>query len=196
MTIAVKFRDGRGKKYPYFKEITCLGNYNDIVSIDCPHSQLTELPTLPSSLEYLSCHSNQLTELPTLPSSLEELQCTNNQLTELPKLPDSLKYLDCSDNQITELPTLPESLKELDCSYNQLREIPKLPDFLEYVYCSNNPIHDFIQNHFDGNVIIYQEKKLAIQKISNWFLECKGNPKYAYCRKVVNRGYDDLNNSV
>ena len=118
--------------------------------------------------------------------SFEEITCLDNY--------NDIVFINCCDNQLTELPELPDSLKILKCYNNQLREIPKLPDFLEYVYCSNNPIHDFIQNHFDGNVIIYKEKKLAIQKISNWFLECKGNPKYAYCRRVVNQGYDDLNN--
>ena len=68
---------------------------------------------------------------------------------------------------------------------------------------SINPIYDFIQIYFNknnNNILInvneYQEWKLNYQKkfvlkIENWFLECKGNPKYAYCRKVVNTMYDE-----
>ena len=216
MPIDVKFQDGRKERYDSFKKIICLDNYNNnIISISCYDNQLTELPTLPDSLKYLNCNNNQLTELPTLPDSLTQLYCYKNQLTNLPTLPDSLKELYCSNNQLTELPSLPDSLIKLCCWNNKLTELPTLPDNLKKILCSdnkltelpdlpdslkitfnNNPIYDFIQNHFDGNVIIYQENKLVVQKISDWFLECKGNPKYAYCRRVVNQGYDDLNNSV
>jgi len=38
-----------------------------------------------------------LTELPDLPSNLEYLNCSGNPLTELPLLPDGLQYLKCFD---------------------------------------------------------------------------------------------------
>ena len=31
-----------------------------------------------------------------------------------------------------------------------------------------------------------------VNKIGDWFLECKYNPKYKYCQDTVNREYDDL----
>ena len=31
----------------------------------------------------------------------------------------------------------------------------------------------------------------AVLKISNWFLECKYNPKYKYCKDRINRLYDE-----
>ena len=38
------------------------------------------------------------------------------------------------------------------------------------------------------------EKKYKKQSniIGEWFLDCKYNPKYKYCRNMVNRGYDSL----
>jgi hypothetical protein len=92
-------------------------------------------------------------------------------------------------------------LKEIWCYDNQLTESPKLPDNLEILYCYNNQIYDFIQTYFNknNNIIMnineYREwkinyQKIFVLKIEYWFLECKGNPKYSYCRKVVNTMYD------
>ena len=64
----------------------------------CYNNQLTSLPQLPESLEWLFCYNNQLTSLPKLPEGLEELHCYNNQLTSLPKLPKSLRWLYCKHN--------------------------------------------------------------------------------------------------
>jgi len=65
----------------------------------------------------------------------------------------------------------------------------------------NNPIYYSITTFLNDDLEQYQEwkqnwKRKFVRKIEDAFLECKGNPKYAYCRRVVNRGYDDLNNSV
>ena len=48
----------------------------------------------------LNCWNNQLTSLPELPKSLEYLYCDHNQLTSLPVLPKSLKRLYCRDNNL------------------------------------------------------------------------------------------------
>jgi len=37
---------------------------------------------------------------------------------------------------------------------------------------------------------IEQQKKATLQ-ISNWFLECKYNPKYKYCKDRLNKLYDE-----
>ena len=56
---------------------------------------------------------------------------------------------------------------------------------------------DFVDNYFYGSKIAYFEwkdsyKKIYVSKLSNWFLECKYNPKYKYCRDRVNSEYDEL----
>ena len=99
---------------------------------------LTSLPTLPSTLTWLSCSGNKLTSLPTLPSTLTELYCSDNQLTSLPTLPSTLTTLYCSNNKLTSLPTLPSSLTHLYCNNNPLRTLPKLPKSLLYFDFSNN----------------------------------------------------------
>ena len=40
--------------------------------------------------------------------------------------------------------------------------------------------------------IYYNEVKVFANKIASWFLECKYNPHYKYCRDRVNSGYDKL----
>ncbi|MEZ4739697.1 MAG: T9SS type A sorting domain-containing protein [Flavobacteriales bacterium] len=50
---------------------------------------------------------NDLSTLPELPSTLEWLDCDNNSISLLPELPDSLAYFKCGDNQLRCLPTLP-----------------------------------------------------------------------------------------
>jgi len=37
-------------------------------------------------------------------------------------------------------------------------------------------------------------KRIFSNKIGNWFLECKYNPKYLYCRKRLMKEYDEFYN--
>ena len=97
-----------------------------------------------------------------------KLYCSNNQITSLSlNMMINLEYLDCSNNQITNLDNLPYNLKKLDCY--------------------NNPIYHLIKNYFDDDFkkySIWRKKflKKFIFKIEDWFLECKYNPKYKYCK--------------
>ena len=126
-------------------------------------------------------------------TTFEEITCLSNY--------NDIIKLECNNNQLTVLPELPDNLEILYCYNNQLTELPKLPDSITRLTCYHNPIYDFLKSYFNKNDEIknineYQEWKLNYQKkfilkIENWFLECKGNPKYAYCRKVVNTFYDE-----
>ncbi len=117
-----------------------LSRFYRLTSLDCSKNQLTQLPSLPSTLTHLYCYENQLRQLPTLPPALEFLSCNNNQLTQLPTLPSTLIYLVCNNNQLRQLPTLPPTLIQLDCKYNQLRQLPTLPSILTYLFCEDNQL--------------------------------------------------------
>jgi len=176
-----------------FDELIQLDNYNDIIKIHCDHNELTTLPKLPNNLEKLCCSYNQLTMLPKLPNSLEELRCYYNQLTLLPELPNSLEKLSCFYNQLTILPELPTNLEELGCGSNRLTFLPKLPNSLNDFYYDNNPVYYYIHDKFGGNMeLYYKENKIFANKIGEWFLECKYNPEYKYCRDRVDKEYDKL----
>ena len=117
-----------------------LSRFYRLTILDCSKNQLTQLPTLPSTLTGLYCNNNQLTQLPTLPPTLQNLDCNNNQLTQLPILPPKLIYLVCCYNQLRQLPTLPPTLTDLDCKYNQLTQLPTLPSILRFLLCYENQL--------------------------------------------------------
>ena len=176
-------------------ELIKLENYNNIINIDCSDCNLKELPKLPNSLIELYCNNNYLKELPEIPDSVEYLNCENNLLTVIPKLPTNLEAFYCSNNMLKLLPKLPNSLEEFECSNNQLIIFPKLPpkfqDSIHNIY--GNPVYDYIQNKCGGKLKIYHKvNQTFANKIGEWFLECKYNPKYKYCRDRVDKEYNKL----
>ena len=200
---------------PSFDKLLEMDDYNDIIGIDCSDCKLKELPRLPNSLMELNCNNNLLKELPELPNSLMDLHCGNNMLKRLPELPSSLRLLACYENNLIVLPKIPNSVEHLYCGNNKLKLLPKLPNGLNglsyYSNCLtflpklppnfkdcfynrlNNPVDDYIHNKCDGKLEIYYKiNQTFANKIGAWFLECKYNPKYKYCRDRVDKEYDKL----
>ena len=202
MVIKIQFNlNGDLFDYNTFEEIIQLENYNDIKYINCSYNNLTSLSdNLPNSLEFLSCSHNNLTSLPdNLPNSLEFLWCGNNNLTSLSdNLPYSLEKIWCYDNNLTSLPdNLPNSLIGLSCDNNNLTSLPdNLPNSLTNLWYDNNPIYNFIEEYHNGNWKEYIKWKNKYKSPSNiigsWFLDCKYNPKYKYCKDRLNEEYDLL----
>ena len=177
MTIIIKFIDDIEHKYNSFEEILKLDNYNDII--------------------HINCSNNNLSSLPELPNSLTKLWCDNNNLSSLPELPNSFTHLYCGYNNLSYLPNLPNSLRIIWCYNNNISSLPKLPNSLRHFYYSTNPIYDHIYKYFGGNKTIYFEhqynmKRKFVNKIGNWYLDCKYNPKYLYCRNRLMKEYKEL----
>ena len=177
--IIIKFNDDITHTYNSFEEILKLENYNDIILMNCNNNNLSNLPKLPNSLQILQCYNNKISSLPELPNSLTYLWCDNNILFSLPELPNSLKYLSCFNNKISKLPELPNSIVHIN-------------------YYSN-PIYRYIEKYFDGNEKKYIEydknmKRQFANKLGDWYLDCKYNPKYLYCRKRLMKEYEELYN--
>ena len=125
------------------------------------------------------------------------LDCYNNNLSSLPELPNSLKFLYCSNNNLSNLPELPNSLFTLYCWDNKITNLPELPNPLIHFEYYNNPILEYIEQYFDNDIYKYiehqrQMKKIFVNKIGEWFLDCKYNPKYLYCRKRLMKEYEEL----
>ena len=214
MTIKYKFdRDGETFVCETFDDLTQLHNYHDIVTIDCSCNNLAELPTLPNSLEHLDCcfnrlaslptlpiglthlhcYYNLLTVLPTLPNSLEYLNCSSNELSVLPKLPDNLEYINCSYNILTVLPTLPNNLLRIHCHGNNLQLLPTFGDSLKFNYYYNNPVYESIRDKCRGDINIYhRENEIYANKLVRWYLDCRENPVFKFCRDRLNKEYDAL----
>jgi len=215
--ITIKGQYGIESSVNSFDELLTFIDYDFIYEINCSNNNLTSLPKLPVYLVNLDCSNNNLTHLPKLPPFLECLQCTNNKLISIPNIPKKLGWLYASDNNLTQLPVLPFTLRILHCYNNKLSKLPEIPPKVSTLYCinnnltdlpyirgniyyllySNNPISDFIYTYFKGHHRLYFDwkdsyKKKYVSKLSNWFLECKYNPKYKYCRDRVNANYDEL----
>ena len=122
-------------------DLTGIGGFTSLKSLNCHSNKLTQLPTLPSTLTTLQCYVNQITSLPTLPAGLTALSCSYNQLPFLPNLPTTLTALACNNNQLTNLPDLPNTLTSLTCSNNQLAALPNaLPAGLKTLFCLSNKL--------------------------------------------------------
>lgn len=115
------------------------GEFAQLVYFVADKNQLTELPLLPRSTEFISVSKNALTELPDSIhdlSNLKNLNVASNKLRELPKTrwwrwsSSSLKKLErlrVDDNQLQKLPDWIDQLSELqslNASTNSLTELP------------------------------------------------------------------------
>ena len=143
--------------YCYNNALTSLSvsGCSALTTLDCSSNSLTSLPTLPSSLRWLSCASNKFSgtfsltgrsNLKTLDvssnPSLTTLNCYSNALTTLNVSGCSaLTTLDCHSNQLTSLGTLPSSLQSVNCSSNKFSGTFTLTgrSNLKTLNISNNP---------------------------------------------------------
>ena len=81
----------------------------------------------------------------------------------------------------------------------KIYSLPKLPNSLIGFEYYDNPIYTHIEKYFNSETKKYFEYKIKLQrifanKIGNWYLDCKYNPKYLYCRKRLMKEYDELYN--
>ena len=91
-------------------EIDQPGDLSDIIlwdgikEIRFSNEDITKLPDLPDSIEYLGCSFTNIFFLPKLPKLLECLYCYHTKISFLSELPKSLEYLFCSFTNIKEIP--------------------------------------------------------------------------------------------
>ena len=112
------------------------------------------------------------------------------------KFNDNIKHDYNSFEEIVKLDNYNDIIY-LDCYNNNLSSLPELPNSLNFLKYIHNPIHAHICKYFDGKKEKYFEyerniKRKFSNKIGNWFLECRYNPKYMYCRKRLMKEYKEL----
>lgn len=165
--------------------------YNELAENSINYHKIKPLPI---NLVIFNCSNNNIRELPELPLKLEELECSNNKLQKLPKLPHTLKSLICVNNELTYLPLLPPKLEKLHVELNRLKKIPVLPSTVEEINYLENPVHSIVETYFNDNLAEYHIGIRTVNMIENWFLECKYNPKYKYCRDRIKKEHEELYN--
>lgn len=139
----VNFFDGLEMLYCNNSNLTSIPSFpSTVLSIFCNACSLDSLPNLPPNLEFLYCNNNNISELPPLPATLLQLYCSNNNLSSLPlPLPPNLFSLHISGNEFTSLPLLPSTLYNLNVSGNQISVFPILPPNLNSFDCSSNNLN-------------------------------------------------------
>jgi len=91
------------------------------------------------------------------------------------------------------LPILPNSLIDLMCYENLLNILPVLPDGLISKCYYNNPVDTYINDKCANNLTIYhKENEIFASKLVKWYLDCRENPSFKFCRDRLNREYDAL----
>lgn len=186
-----------------------LGDLPDsLEKFKCEGSKLKSLPKLPSGLKELYCSYNEIEKLPELPHGLQIIECNQNEIKNIPKLPWTLEKFNFRINKFSQLLSL-DTIKFLTFNLYRYKDIKNQyyyrPENIDWLYEStyNNylkPDNGFyhickelqISENIKLSIYEYVQAKLAIQKIENWFLECKYNPKYAYCRRKINKDYLEL----
>jgi hypothetical protein len=177
---------------------------NELTELNCSNNLIQKLPKLPTKLEILQCYNNKLQELPhELPDTLRYFNCSNNNIDTLPLcLLDNLFIHRCNCRR------LPYDIHE-----NKQENITKRGKLYMCKFCEwnvnlyhnfiyeSNPIHKTIMNQkgknkFGQKTYIYLERmkknKPYVLKIEEWFLDCKYNPKYKYCKDRLLKEYKEL----
>ena len=82
----------------------------------------------------------------------------------------------------------------IDCWNNPAFILPSaLPNSLKYLDYSKNPVDTYLRDKCDNNLEIYhRENEIFAFKLVNWYLDCRENPKFKFCRTRLNRDYDAL----
>ncbi|XP_007893500.1 lumican [Callorhinchus milii] len=109
-------------------------------------------------LQKLYINFNNLTELVSIPKSLEDLKVYSNQISKIGKVladHDNLTTIQLNDNQLSDVGEAFSGLKSLmylDLSINKLTKLPAgLPSSLEMFYIDHNNLNSIPKGYFDKN---------------------------------------------
>jgi hypothetical protein len=192
------------------KFLFCNNNYlsnidnlpDSLKFLDCSKNYIVNLK-IPKNLNRLICSYNLLNKFSEFPDNLHTVICFNNQIEYLPDL-NNIAYMDCKNNKLEKLPIKSNFTNKIiyfNVCNNNMKNIPSYyylyMNKTFYIKLSDNPIENTIKNEFYNNTNMYLLFKLdndrnQIKKIENWFLECKYNPKYKYCRDWLLETYNNL----
>jgi hypothetical protein len=101
---------------------------------------ITEVPSLPKTIDYLSIHGSLIETITEFPPNVKTLHLTSNRLINIENIPLSVEKLDVSFNQLVMLPPLNnhENMITLDVSYNKLDALVIPPKLKNLNFCRNN----------------------------------------------------------
>ena len=173
-----------------------------LIKFDCSYGKLKTLPKLPDNLLTLICHDNNLRELPKLPQSLIILDCSRNMLEKVFHIPKEIKIFNVRDNpnlDITNISLIYIVIlagqcytEDIDITNTKLRDNMiqcEYEDDLSFNWKCRS-VHTYDEDI--GAKYLNKMKNDAGKIIANWFLECKYNPKYKYCRDRLKKECEEF----
>ena len=171
---------------------------------------LHKLPHFPDTIEYLRLYDYNY-NIVKLPKVLIDLSLHNcNNLLDLPKTLKKIYIYNCK------IEDFPESILDTELYYNIYKnngtkyyngpicikltplgnKIENLNLFMIKLYSYN----DWLTNKLKTKEVNvpdikkYFQYKKAVETISDWFLDCKYNPKYKYCKDRLDNEFKNLYN--
>ena len=189
--------------------------------LELQNNQLHNLPKLPKTLIYRDIGYNYLiTKIPKIPNTLETLQCEECNLREIPNIPPMLRYIKATTNYMKSIPKMPYF--HTGYKHSILVMTHNIENYYVGLYPKNTVeitytnifgykykysfSGDYLYNLFkqystkkpiDGHITYhYFEYQESAKKIAKWFLECKYNPAYKYCRDSLQKDYIELYDKV
>jgi len=74
-----------------------------------------------------------------------------------------------------------------------LEFIPKFRDSLRYKCYVGNPANTYIKEKCCSDLSIYHRvNEIFANKLVRWYLDCRENPIFKFCRTLLNKEYDAL----
>lgn len=190
----------------------CVAKLEYIKYIDCSYNKLRYLPHLGNNLTFLKCSHNQISSLPFIPKNIKNIYCKGNRLNKFPllEMPSSIEFIDISETNIDKLPSILlktpifATAKNMCCRWRMRIYDTPVGDFIYHgknreKYRINELINREWEQKYGGTCNTEKPCHIElylihpyVKKIENWFLNCKYNPKYKYCRNRLLEEHDKL----
>lgn len=199
------------EKLPKLKHLT------ELIYFEVDNNKLTWIPELPMSIKHINISNNNLLEFPNIPLSVDTYDLIFNDVAKLNKpmilfikyhfnkIPNRYNWIRRL-NIIYPSSSINCNKMSINCDnnagnlYSMLTGNPVIYSLLKY----RNDIYKYFNDNFRDigamiKLISENPTKLydyynSVCKIEKWFLECKYNPKYKYCRRRLEKEYDEIFN--
>lgn len=170
---------------------------------ECNKLDTIEDEVFPVSLHTIMLGNNRLTKIPKLSCPhYKYIAFDSNDLSEIPELPISTNpnesiTIDFSGNrEITKFPKIPKGYKySINIEGTKIAKMPLFDPKLVYFEYKNTPFADYLKKEYNPLKRYMKDLKRdtdAVNKIAEWYLDCKWNPKYKKCRDKLKREYDEV----
>lgn len=183
----------------YIKELPKMLSFKYVTTMIIANCYITELPSLPNSIEYLEVQGTLIEKITKFPLNVKHIHLSSNRLTMIDNIPLTALTLDVSFNQIVSLPPLNNHryMKDLNVGYNRLETLVIPPKLKTLDFCKNNI--SFLTIYPYSNVTI--PKMTAYDMISNPLIYPQDRIlyiSYGYIpyssRESINHTHNVLNN--